>query len=178
MNAGVEAGQKVAAGQHIATLRQNDPRSTGPHLHLEGRDAKGALVDPKGLLMPKATSQAGAEGTMKPFTSTGWKPKAPGADAVPADPGFTSSGWKPASAADAVKKLPMPEPKPALGSGQGDRAGMGPAGGSTMRGGSTVHVVNHINAGNQSPAEMAGHIERHISTAWNYRAHDLEPELT
>lgn len=49
----VEDGARVAAGSIIAQLKANDPRSTGPHLHLEARDRDGNLRDPKELLAPK-----------------------------------------------------------------------------------------------------------------------------
>jgi len=54
----VEDGARVAAGAIIAQLKANDPRSTGPHLHLEARDRDGNLTDPKGLLAPRAQSEA------------------------------------------------------------------------------------------------------------------------
>jgi murein DD-endopeptidase MepM/ murein hydrolase activator NlpD len=52
----VKEGDQVAAGQIIAQLRAHDPRSTGPHLHFEARNAKGGLIDPKSLLAPKPTT--------------------------------------------------------------------------------------------------------------------------
>lgn len=56
----VEDGARVAAGSIIAQLRANDPRSTGPHLHLEARDKDGTLMDPKELLAPKAQGETAA----------------------------------------------------------------------------------------------------------------------
>jgi len=59
----VEDEAQVKAGQVIASLRAGrgtpggDPRSTGPHLHLEGRDTKGELVDPKGLLAARERNE-------------------------------------------------------------------------------------------------------------------------
>nr|WP_321182328.1 hypothetical protein [Methylobacterium sp. Leaf122] len=58
-------------------------------------------------------------------------------------------------------------------SGTGFKPGAG--GGA---GGPQVVVNNVIHAGNQNPQELAGHVQRHITEAWNYRSHDLEPELT
>ncbi|MGF3027971.1 M23 family metallopeptidase [Methylobacterium aquaticum] len=55
----VKEGDQVAAGQVIAQLRAHDPRSTGPHLHFEARNARGVLVDPKTLLGPKPTPRSG-----------------------------------------------------------------------------------------------------------------------
>lgn len=43
--------------------------------------------------------------------------------------------------------------------------------------GATFHITNNV-TGNRSPSETAGSVQRHIQEAWNFRAHDLEPELT
>lgn len=48
VDAAVERGQEVAAGQRIASIRAHDPRITGPHLHYERRDAQGNRYDPSG----------------------------------------------------------------------------------------------------------------------------------
>lgn len=44
---GIVQGQDIAAGQAIGALRARDPRSTGPHLHLEATDAQGRRIDPE-----------------------------------------------------------------------------------------------------------------------------------
>jgi len=41
----VKVGDTVAEGQPLGTLKAKDPRSTGPHLHEEKRDAQGRLLD-------------------------------------------------------------------------------------------------------------------------------------
>ena len=46
--AGIRVGQEVAGGAAIGSLRAHDPRSTGPHLHLEATDAAGRKYDPRG----------------------------------------------------------------------------------------------------------------------------------
>lgn len=43
---GLKKGQQVEGGQRIGALRAHDPRSTGPHLHLEATDAQGRRIDP------------------------------------------------------------------------------------------------------------------------------------
>lgn len=43
---GMEVGQQVEGGQRIGNLRARDPRSTGPHLHMEATDAQGRRIDP------------------------------------------------------------------------------------------------------------------------------------
>ncbi|WP_276330956.1 M23 family metallopeptidase [Methylobacterium currus] len=69
----VKEGDQVAAGQVIAQLRAHDPRSTGPHLHFEARNAKGNLIDPKTLLGPKATApKATPEAGAIPGKSAQW----------------------------------------------------------------------------------------------------------
>ncbi|WP_298952017.1 peptidoglycan DD-metalloendopeptidase family protein [uncultured Methylobacterium sp.] len=100
---GVRSGQNVATGQMIARLRAHDPRSTGPHLHLESRDAQGRLRNPMGLL--QAIEKAGSVPSSRPgfpaipvspkvgqageLASSGWKPGGPSIG-----DGMTSSGWK------------------------------------------------------------------------------------
>ncbi len=44
---GVREGQNVEAGGPLGRLRARDPRSTGPHLHLEATDAEGRRYDPR-----------------------------------------------------------------------------------------------------------------------------------
>ncbi|MGW9821392.1 TP901 family phage tail tape measure protein [Methylorubrum extorquens] len=111
--------------------------------------------------------------------------------------GFKSSGWKPAAAGNGqaapagmaakptVDNLlsKMPAPPKAMpgqdapgGKGRSYDDGMTQAGRSGA--GATITVTNYITAGNQSPQEMAAQIQRHVQEAWNYRSHDLEPELT
>ncbi|WP_081612773.1 phage tail tape measure protein [Methylobacterium sp. 88A] len=192
IQAGIEAGAKVASGQAIGRLRAHDPRSTGPHLHLEARDPKGNLFDPKRLL-------AGAP------VPTGMSPEAQRAAKSLAIPktdigdGMTSTGWRkagelagqpapsaptPPSAADLASKVPLPPARPKgiggaheLEDGKSgpkpNKAGPGGNGGSNAPG---VSIVIH--AGNQSPTEMASQIQRHVTEAWGNRAHDLEPEYS
>jgi len=57
INAMVEKGQKIMGGGIIGKLRANDPRSTGPHLHLEGTNAAGKLIDPRALISGVPTAQ-------------------------------------------------------------------------------------------------------------------------
>ena len=45
--AGIREGQAVEAGGPLGRLRHKDPRSTGPHLHLEATDAQGRSYDPR-----------------------------------------------------------------------------------------------------------------------------------
>lgn len=44
---GIKVGQEVEGGSQIGSLRARDPRSTGPHLHLEATDAQGRRYDPR-----------------------------------------------------------------------------------------------------------------------------------
>ncbi|MGF3028115.1 peptidoglycan DD-metalloendopeptidase family protein, partial [Methylobacterium aquaticum] len=44
---GIREGQTVEAGGPLGRLRAHDPRSTGPHLHLEATDAQGRRYDPR-----------------------------------------------------------------------------------------------------------------------------------
>ncbi|MHC2021463.1 phage tail tape measure protein [Methylobacterium sp. CM6247] len=69
---------------------------------------------------------------------------------------------------------PMTPRPPAPESGSSSRGGGGVNGG-----GSNAPAVNiTIHAGNQSPQEMASHLQRHVTEAWGNRAHDMEPEYT
>lgn len=45
---GIKKGQKVEGGAQIGRLRAHDPRSTGPHLHMEATDAQGKRINPMG----------------------------------------------------------------------------------------------------------------------------------
>jgi TP901 family phage tail tape measure protein len=159
VNAGVRAGQQVAAGQTIAQVRAHDPRSTGPHLHFEERDAQGRPVDPKGLLaasrVKAVTDQARAAGEV--YSSSGWKP-GPGGNATALDPSRTSSRIN-------VERVPLPPVRPAGAGGPG--------------GGRMVHVNAPITVnGVEDAAALANKLSGHLSEAWNRRATDLEPELT
>lgn len=177
IQAGIEAGAKVAAGQAIGRLRAQDPRSTGPHLHLEARDAKGGLIDPKRLLSAAPVSPGAgpkAEDAMKGFTSTGWRKAGEIADQV--------APAVPPTAADLAAKVPMPATRGGAGAPGLDPGGSGfkpGAGGNAGAGGpTTVHIHQTIHGAGERPNELAGKVQRHITEAWNYRAHDLEPELT
>lgn len=56
---------------------------------------------------------------------------------------------------------------------------MGPQGGEGGGiGGTTVHAPVTINAGAQSPSDIANSLQRHVAEARNFRSHDMEPELT
>jgi hypothetical protein len=86
----------------------------------------------------------------------------------------------PSEAASAVRPKPSPEdlagqadtgPKPVRVEG-----GSGAAGG--IGGNTTIHAPVTINAGHQTPAELAGSMQRHVAQARSWRAHDMEPELT
>lgn len=147
IQAQVEAGARIAAGQAIGRLRAHDPRSTGPHLHLEGRDARGGLIDPKTLLTPRGTA-----GEMN----------------------------APLTTKNLLRKMPAP---PKAMPGQGSPSGKGGyddgmTSASRAGAGATIHVTNHIHGAGENPQGLAAKVQRHIAEAWNYRSHDLEPELT
>lgn len=161
--AGIREGARVAAGQTIGTLRAHDPRSTGPHLHLESRDASGRLMDPKALLAPSAETVAR------------WK----------SGPGGNAAALAGAAAAPTAEGLARDVAKPPTSPSRGgppglDAGGTGfrPSGPSAGGGGTGAPVSIVIHAGNQNPQELAGHVQRHVTEAWNYRSHDMEPELT
>ena len=158
VNSGVRAGQRVQAGQAIARLRAHDPRSTGPHLHFEERDANGRLVDPTGTVTA-ARARAIAErarNSADEYRSSGWQPGA-GGNAAAIDPNRARAPIN----VDRVPTPPQRQPAP---------------GRQAAAGGSPVSVVIH--AGNQDPHEMASAMERRLTEHWNRRANDLEPELT
>ncbi|TXM57560.1 hypothetical protein [Methylobacterium sp. WL120] len=46
------------------------------------------------------------------------------------------------------------------------------------RTGGDVHIHNTIHGAGENPEALAGKIQRHVTEAWSYRSHDLEPELT
>lgn len=143
---------------------------------------EGRLLDPKALLAPKA--QAAVDG----FTSSGWKPgpggnaSALGAAPSPAAAGAARQAVTPQDAARAAApQMPTPADASRAVPHAGERAGgmvrMDPT--STGGAGATqVHAPITIHAANQSPQEMGSHLQRHIGEAWNFRSHDLEPELT
>lgn len=56
----VKVGQKVTPDTVLGGLKARDPRSTGPHLHEELRDAKGNLVD-TGKMDAEARARANAQ---------------------------------------------------------------------------------------------------------------------
>lgn len=144
LNAGVEQGAKVAAGDVIGRLRAHDPRSTGPHLHLESRDANGALRDPKALLSV-----------------------IPPAAAPPPTP---------AEAASEVPSIRQLQPWTRQGGEAGGQGGGSGTSTPSTSGSITIHQVIH--GAGENPQVLAGKIQRNITEAWNFRAHDLEPELT
>lgn len=167
----VQSGQNVAAGQIIARLRANDPRSTGPHLHLESKDANGRFMDPKHLLGAANSAVASVNGTVAAgrrangsrldgeFSSTGWKPGLGGNAAAFTGVPDSSPAQK------AIQKVPMPPKRPGgLGGGAG--------------GGGGVTIMQHIHGAGSSPEEVANLAQRKITEDWNHRSHDLEPELT
>jgi murein DD-endopeptidase MepM/ murein hydrolase activator NlpD len=71
---GIVRGAEVAAGQQLGTLRHRDPRSTGPHLHFETRDAQGRPYNPAPTIRaarerpaaaPVATREGRPEGALE-----------------------------------------------------------------------------------------------------------------
>lgn len=100
-----------------------------------------------------------------------------------ADGGFTSDGWKkavtPSEAASAAPAKPTASElagsaKPMNGTPFGSSGGQTDIGGS----GTTIHAPVTINAGAQSPSDIANSLQRHVAEARNFRSHDMEPELT
>lgn len=65
------------------------------------------------------------------------------------------------------------------GVGAGDLANPNLMGGGRS-GPSVGSIVNNVtvNGANRPNAELAGQVQGHVQAAWNFRAHDLEPELT
>ncbi|MGX5775536.1 phage tail tape measure protein [Methylorubrum zatmanii] len=55
---GIRQGQRVEAGGPLGRLRQHDPRSTGPHLHLEATDREGRRYDPRAEIEAAGRQQA------------------------------------------------------------------------------------------------------------------------
>jgi murein DD-endopeptidase MepM/ murein hydrolase activator NlpD/transposase InsO family protein len=87
---GIREGQPVEAGGPLGRLRHRDPRSTGPHLHLEATDAQGRRYDPRGEI--DAAQRAQTERRMaRP-------PAAPQPRELPTEgaPGSVASGQSPA----------------------------------------------------------------------------------
>ena len=62
--------------------------------------------------------------------------------------------------------VPLPPSRPSAGDGAGGGA---PA---------VFHNTWNIDAGNQSPRQIADAVQRHVTESWSKRGHDLEPELT
>ena len=55
---GIKQGQRVEAGAPIGRLRHRDPRSTGPHLHMEATDPQGRRYDPRAEIEAAGRQQA------------------------------------------------------------------------------------------------------------------------
>lgn len=64
----VQAGQQVEQGANIGKLRARDPRSTGPHLHLEATDPQGNRINPSSLLNGIPPGIAGGQPTPQSVT--------------------------------------------------------------------------------------------------------------
>lgn len=152
--AGLDASQFRVIDEYL----NPSSRSTGGHIHTQfnskdAADRYHAYVDS----MRKAAGQ-GAPSSGELANGTG-APSANGlADQVPARPQSGAGG--------------RGGPPSIEQGGTGFRPGGGSGGGT----GSPVNITIH--AGNQNPAELAGHVQRHVTEAWNYRSHDMEAELT
>lgn len=92
INAGVEKGQKVAAGDTLGTLRAHDRRMTGPHLHYEMRDADGQLVNPRAAMDAGIAGirnrTAGLSDAMKALNERGQAFAMPAAGLAQGNPGL------------------------------------------------------------------------------------------
>lgn len=162
ITASIQQGAKVAAGQVIGGLRANDPRSTGPHLHLESRDASGALVNPRGLLAPGA-----ALAQQESLKSSGWR-KA-GESAVGSSEELKSSGWNKGLGGN----MPLGDGVPLKGSNlQSASSGMGRSGGGSV-GGSPISITMHHQG--SDPQAIANAVQRRLQDSMNRRSHDLDP---
>lgn len=163
ITASIQQGAKVAAGQVIGGLRANDPRSTGPHLHLESRDANGSLVNPRGLLAP-GSALAQQEG----LKSSGWK-KA-GDSALGSSDQLKSSGWQKGLGGN----TPLGDGVPLKGSNlQSAGSGMGRSGGGGSVGGSPISIT--MNHQGSDPQAIANAVQRRLQDSMNRRSHDLDP---
>lgn len=119
---GLKVGQEIEGGAQIGTLRARDPRSTGPHLHLEATDAQGRRYDPRAEIDGAGKADAGmaeAQGPRRPDDITRSTPGyVEGRDAKPRRwvqdretqkwrPDFLSDGSdnrEPAGAADQLRE--------------------------------------------------------------------------
>ncbi|RVU12502.1 phage tail tape measure protein [Methylobacterium oryzihabitans] len=160
----------------IDEYKNPSARSTGGHIHTQF-NSKEAAEKYHGYIeaMNKAQATiaevtARSQEAVKGFSSTGWRPTPPpaaGKLGIPSAAALAGKAQTPT--ADDLART-MPNRPPGLdqgGSGFRPRENQLPA---------QTNIV--INASHMPPAEMGGHIQRHISEARTYRAHDMEPELT
>lgn len=90
-----------------------------------------------------------------------------------------SMGVKP-TPAELAKEAPLPPRRPMELGGRPPSLEEGGTGFRSGGGGNPGQVVNNItiNGANRPNAELAGQVQEHVSNAWSFRAHDMEPELT
>ncbi|UIN36386.1 phage tail tape measure protein [Methylobacterium oryzae] len=151
------AGLSPEAFKVIDEYRNPSARSTGGHLHTQFNSREAAERYHRFV-----EAQGGATVAGTGFRSTAWK------KAV--TPSEAASAVAPKPTADELAKQVKPLTGKSFGS---DKGGAGSSGAGT-----TIHAPVTINAANQSPAELAGTLQRHVAQARSWRAHDMEPELT
>lgn len=151
------AGLSPEAFKVIDEYRNPSARSTGGHLHTQFNSREAAERYHRFVEAHGGATVAGTG-----FRSTGWK------KAV--TPSEAASAVTPKPTADELAKQVKPLTGKPFGS---DKGGAGSSGAGT-----TIHAPVTINAANQSPAELAGTLQRHVAQARSWRAHDMEPELT
>jgi hypothetical protein len=115
---GIREGQQVEAGGPLGRLRHRDPRSTGPHLHMEATDAQGRRYDPRGEIDAAQREQAERQMARPPAAPPRRELPTEGAPGT-RSPRFTEPRMQEARARPAGE---------AAGGGGGGRAGGGAGG--------------------------------------------------
>ena len=148
---------------------------------MTGLARRAALALGLGLALPQpGWGQEAATGLAIP--ATGLSPTLRRRANLPPPPRSDGQGFggaKTLSVEDLAAKVPAPAPRGASGVPGLDAGGTGfqRQGGTKDKGGQPpISIV--INGANRPNAELAGDIQRHITENWNFRSHDLEPELT